>query len=109
MSEEQIVKILNEHKYCYLYDTQTFYATIAAVCGCVPIIICEPGKTKKDYLSEEECDKLRGIAYADILEEIQFAVSTRKQLIGSLNYDQKNEINIQKFIHYFLEKFECGE
>lgn len=105
LSEEQIVKILNEHKYCYLYDTQTFYANIAAVCGCIPIIVCEPGKTKSDYLSEEECRNLRGKAYADTPEEIQFAVSTRQQLIDSLNYDQKNETNILKFIHYIDEKF----
>ena len=105
MSEEQIVAILNEHKYCFLYDTQTFYGKIAAVCGCIPIVICEPGKTKRDYLSKEECENSYGIAYANTEEEIQLAISTRQQLIEKLKFDSWNDVNIKKFIKYIDEKF----
>ena len=94
--EEEIVRILNEHKYCYSYDTQTFYNVIAAVCGCIPVIILEPGKSIEDYIGPNE--EHYGVAYGNTPEQIAYAIETRGQLLRSLDYTQRNEENINRFI-----------
>lgn len=105
MDEEDIVRILNTCKYCYSYDMQTFYTTIAAVCGCIPINVLEPGKTIEDYMGNDEIAQRAGIAFGDSPEEIQFAESTRSQLLQRLDYSKSNEENINKFIQYVSERF----
>lgn len=102
-NEEDIVRIFNEYKYCFFYDTQTFYTNIAAVCGCLPICILEPGKTKSDYLKKD--DIIFGVAYGNTKEEIEYAKSTRNQLLNELDYTIQNEDNINKFIQLINEKF----
>ena len=49
--EEEKVKVFNECEYCVSYDTQTAYSKIAALCGCVSVVVPELGKTKSDYRS----------------------------------------------------------
>lgn len=82
LSEREKVRILNSCKYCYLYDTQTFYSTIAAVCGAIPVVIMEPGKKKNDYIGMD--DVVYGVAYGLSDEEIKFAQATRKLCIENL-------------------------
>jgi len=96
LRESEKVEILNTKKYCYLYDTQTFYSYIAAVCGCIPIVVPEPGKTRADYVGENDISY--GVAYGDDEEEIQYAISTREQLLNSLNFEQSNNKNLGIFI-----------
>ena len=81
-SEIEKVKILNQCRYCYLYDTQTFYAVIAAVCGAIPIIVPEPGKSRKDYLGNDDISY--GVAYGDSEEEVHYAIKTRDLCIQGL-------------------------
>ena len=97
-SESEIVEIFNNSKYCYSYDTQTMYSSIAAICGCISIVVPEEGKARKDYLCGEE--KGYGVAYGDSPEEIKYAIDTRDNLIQSLDYTESNNHNIQKFIEY---------
>ncbi len=104
MSEKEIVSILNSCIYCYSYDTQTFYTKIAAVCGCVPIVMLEPGKTKEDYLAQSEIS-IKGIAYGNSADEIERAIATRNDLLESLNYDELNDININRFIDLLIKRF----
>lgn len=103
LPEEEKVKILNETERCYLYDTQTFYSSIAAVCGCLPIIVPEPGKTKEDYYASWETHP--GQAFGESAEEIEHALKTRKQCIENLNYDKINEENANYFIKILKENF----
>lgn len=105
MNDYEIVKIFNSCKYCYSYDTQTFYTSIAAVCGCIPIIIMEPNKEKKDYLGEDELDAF-GIAYSDDEIEIEKALRTRNKLIKSLDFKDQNEKSIESFIEFLKMNFE---
>ena len=105
MDEEEIVRILNTCKYCYSYDMQTFYSTIAVVCGCISILVPEPGKDLCDYKSEDEIRQRAGIAFGDSPEEIQFAVSTRPLLLQRLDASKTNNENINKFILYTSERF----
>ena len=102
--EDEIVRILNNSKYCYDYDTQTFYTIIAAVCGCIPIIVLEPGKTKADYLKDATYNTV-GIAFGTSREEIEHAISTRDLLLKRLDYSDRNEQNINLFIQYTSDRF----
>ena len=103
MPEQEIVRVFNNTRYCFCYDTHTFYTIIAAVCGCIPIVIMEPGKTVSDYLDPD--DKHLGIAYGFTQEQIQYAIDTRELLIESLNYRDANEDAMKTFIslidHHF--------
>ena len=103
MPEDEIVSIFNNSKYCYFYDTQTYYSVIAAVCGCIPIIVLEPNKSISDYLSPNE--RHLGRAYGDSSEQLQYAIDTRDQLIKSLDYREHNEENITKFISLVSSSF----
>lgn len=96
MTQEEVVDMFNNHKYCYCYDPQTFYLKIAAVCGCIPIMVMEEGKTEKDYLSSSE--QHYGIAYGDTPEQIQYAIDTRDLCIKSLDYSNSNILDTQKLI-----------
>lgn len=104
MTEKEIVKVLNEHLFCYSYDTQTFYTSIAAICGCIPIIVMEEGKTKEDYLGNRD-SKPYGKAYGDSEKEIQWAISTRDQLLKSLDWTEMNNKEADKFIEIMKIKF----
>lgn len=76
LSEENKVKAFNQCEYCISYDTQTAYSSIAALCGCVSIIVPEEGKSWLDYrgrteakdgialgFSKKEIDRARKSAY----------------------------------------------
>lgn len=96
-SERDIVRIFNETKYCYCYDTQTFYTTIAAVCGCIPIVVPEQGKTRADYTMGD--DTSYGVAYGDTEDEIAYAIATRAQLIDKVHaFKQENITAADYFI-----------
>ncbi len=105
MTQEELVEMFNTHKYCYIYDTQTFYTYIAAVCGCIPIVVMESGKTFEDYFTEDERNySIYGIAYGDSPEQIQYAINTREKLLQLLDFPRTNHENALKMVDY-LEDF----
>lgn len=104
LKEAEIVEIFNKHKYCYSYDTQTFYVSIAAVCGCIPIIVPEPGKTKADYRGEDE-RYTPGVAWGDSPEEIEHAIKTREELLERLNFTAPNRESVDLFLQLISQKF----
>lgn len=105
LSDEEKVKIMNQCKYCYSFDTQTFYSTVAAICGCISIVVPEPGKKREDYLCEDE--KGWGIAYGTSQEELDFAQSTINELEQYIeSFNIHNRENVQKFLAYCQEHFQ---
>lgn len=105
LPDEEKVKVMNQCEYCYSFDTQTFYSTVAAICGCVSIVIPEQGKTRADYLSEGE--KGWGIAYGTSPEELEFAKRTQTELKAWIDsFEVNNHENVKKFIEYCQEHFE---
>jgi hypothetical protein len=77
-TQEDYVTIFNQYKYFISYDSITFLSVIAALCGCVSIVVKVDGLSKEDwintlavgeYLKESGEPALYGIAYgADDLE-----------------------------------------
>lgn len=102
MTEPEIVKIFNTCEKAYLYDLQTSYASIAALCGCIPISVLEPGKTKEDYIGVDDAEPL-GRAFADTQEEINYAIKTREALKERF---EKRETENMKEVNYFLKECE---
>jgi len=103
MSQKDLVRIFNEHKYCYSYDTQTFYTTIAAVCGCIPIIVMKPGEKETDYRKPGEM--YYGQAIGDSPEQIQYAIKTRELRLRELDYKEHNKANTLHLIKLLEERF----
>lgn len=104
-SESEKVRAFNTYKYCYIYDTQTFYTAIASVCGCIPIVVLEPGKKKDDYLATGENPV--GVAFGDTPENIEYAVRTRHELIQNLKmFEQWNDTAVDHFIDVCGKYFE---
>lgn len=102
--EPEIVHVFNECEYCYSYDTQTLYSTIAAICGCISIVIPEEGKTREDYLDSNE--KGWGIAYGESTEQIEFAIATRHKCIDRFKHLQEdNSKNVDEFIQMCEDYF----
>lgn len=106
-SEPEKVKAFNTYKYCYFYDTQTFYTKVAAVCGCVPVVVLEPGKNKEDYFGKgDEALKALGVAYGETKEEISYALNTQKEVLGRIRQlEEKNRGNAEYFINTCREYF----
>lgn len=104
LRETEKVEIINQCERCYLYDTQTFYSSIVALCGCIPIVVLEPGKTKKDYVKPE--DKVCGVAYGDTEKQILYAIKTRgdvmKRIDGMLS---ANEPSVTSFMETCKDYF----
>lgn len=107
LPDEEKVKVMNQCEYCYSFDTQTFYSTVAAMCGCISVIIPEPGKKRGDYLAEGDENLGFGIAFGTSPEEIEFARSSQKKLHDWIDsFDVRNHENVQKFLAYCQEYFQ---
>ena len=104
-SEEEKVQMLNKCAYCYSYDLQTFYSAIAAVCGCLSIVVLEPGRRKEDYYSVSELESANGIAFGDSPEERRKALATRSKLLESLNFTERNRQELDTFLALLQTKF----
>ena len=80
---DDLIPIFNRYKYFYSYDGFTNMLQMAALCGCIPIIV--PFKyfdTINDFW--EEGWFTNGIAYGDSCQEIQRALDTRQNMIDEL-------------------------
>jgi len=77
------INIFNNHKYFISYDSITFLSIIAALCGCISIVVKVDGLSKHDwlntmpvadYLKASGETMLYGIAYG--ADELQNAIDT---------------------------------
>lgn len=102
--EEEKVKVFNECEYCISYDTQTAYSSIAALCGCISVIVPEEGKRKSDYRSVNEVGY--GVAWGFSENEKDFAKATRCKVLELYKLTNDKGINsagdfIKKCSSYF--------
>lgn len=96
LSEPEKVKVFNQCEYCISYDTQTAYSRIAAICGCISIVVPEEGKEKKDYRSPS--DNTDGIAFGFDKSEIDFAISTQSR--AKKYYEDQNKDSLNQVKHF---------
>lgn len=104
LSEQEKVRVFNECKYLICYDTQSAFVTLAALCGCIPIVVPEKGKGRTNYKGKD--DNAYGVAFGFGEKEIEYAINTRNQLIEyckSKNEESKNEVKklAEECINYF--------
>ena len=105
LPEDKKVQQFNKCKYCVSYDLYTAYSSIAAMLGCISIVVPEPGKTRYDYGSTPRY----GIAFGFDETEIQFAQTTLDKLAELFDAtEQQNRENIKYFIeecrkHFHME------
>ena len=105
LTEKDKVDVLNKSKYCISYDTQTAYSAIAAICGCISIVIPEEGKTWKDYRSTEE--ESYGVAFGKSEDQISWAKQTTSKVIEryrAINVNGMKET--EKFAKEAIDYFE---
>ncbi len=97
LPEKEKVKVFNECEYCICYDTFTAYSTIASLCGCISVVIPEPGKTKEDYIIPGVNNW--GKAWSFEPEEIEFAKNTRHKIYEMyLKSNADSETSAKEFI-----------
>lgn len=98
LPEEEKVKIFNQCEYCISYDTQTTYSTIAAMCGCISIVVPEEGKKRNDYRNDEDCTYGEAFGFSE--EEIEHSKKTANLLKGFFeNKNKESLISAQKFVN----------
>ena len=95
LSEKEKVKIFNECEYCICYDTQTAYSQIAALCGCISVVVPEAGKTRNDYRTHNGniFDTGYGEAFGFSQEEIDYAKNTTEQLTKMFKKAENDSIS----------------
>ena len=99
LSEKEKVKTFNESKYCISYDLQTAYSQIAALCGCISVVVPEPGKKREDYRLEN--DNSYGEAFGFDADEINYAKETAPKLLKM--YQMNNEKNNEQIVNFIWE------
>lgn len=105
-TDEQKQEAFNRFAYCVSYDTQTYFCNYAAMCGCIPVVMPEPGVSKAEWQPVEEYR--HGVAYGLSEAELEFARDTRHLLVeASKRREAQNGIAVDHFIReceaYFSE------
>ena len=105
LPEIEKVKQFNQCEYCISYDMQTAYTLIAALCGCISILIPEEGKKRGDYRKPGEIDY--GEAFGYNVSEIEYARSTMNKVYESfLRFNTEGKENVQQFANDCICFFE---
>lgn len=97
LTPRQKAEEFNRRRYFYCYDPYTMYYMYAAICGCIPIVVPEPGKSKLDW-HPKEVDRL-GVAYGD--EDVPWAIETREKLLDRLRGGREAE---DRMLQAFIRK-----
>jgi len=87
LSSREKAELFNSTAYFYTYDLHTMYARYAAFCGCIPIVVPQPGLAREQWTPHET--ERYGIAYGE--EDIGWAVATRDRLLHQLTLDRAAE------------------
>jgi hypothetical protein len=88
---EYLAEMFNKHEIFFTYNTQTFIANLAALCGCISVVLPHP-KTNREKIHKFPQNKY-GVAYG--FEDIQHSIDTLplvKENIESLLQDHKNSL-----------------
>ncbi|MDZ7952158.1 glycosyltransferase [Nostoc sp. DedQUE09] len=87
LSQEILIEIFNRKEYLISYDPYSYICVMAALCGCIPIIVPITGTTKEEWfkslstsviLEQSGQCELKGIAYG--FEEVEYARNTLEKV-----------------------------
>lgn len=102
LSHREKAEVFNRTRYFYTYDPYTLYARYAALCGCIPIIVPQPGVTRDQWVPYEQ--ERYGLAYGE--EEIGWAVVTRDLMLSEIGReDEMEKAMLRSFIAKCYERF----
>ncbi len=104
MFETDKVKVMNECEYCISYDTQTAYNRVAALCGCISVVMPEPDKGIETY--RNQYDKRYGVAIGFAEEQIRYARETVGLLLEEhMNINRLSKDSVEGFVRICHDKF----
>jgi len=102
MSHAQMAEVFNRTRILYCHDPYTMYAFYAALCGCIPVVLPQPGVTREQWRARAE-DRW-GIAYGE--EDIGWALETRQALISRYQREREEEDRmVQDFLGKLARRF----
>ena len=104
-----LVEIFNKHEIFFTYNTQTFISVLAALCGCISVVIPHPtggGKFSEKESTKENMLKLptfkAGIAYG--FDDIQHSIDTLPYVKNNLlECLENNDRELTEFINNSYE------
>lgn len=99
LSHEEMANIFRKSKYFISYDLYTMYSRYAAMCGCIPVVVPEPGLSEEKW--RPEIDKRYGVAYG--WEGVPWAIETRDLLLEAI---KKSDIDSDNSVHNFVRIIE---
>lgn len=93
---EMAADFLNRTKYMYCYDNECFWVTLAALCGCIPVVIPNNGLDSATWKQHFPFNK-RGVAFGmDEIEQAQSELSLVEEHCMSVQINDLNKV--KKFI-----------
>lgn len=89
---------VSKFKTFYTYDDATFFSTIAAMCGCLSVIV-DPKMSPEEFRKH---NPYYGIAYGETESEIEWAKKTAHLIPGWLKKMEQDSLDqTDKFIEYY--------
>lgn len=94
-SHQEIADVFNRAEFFYCHDPHTLYLYYAALCGCTPVVIPQPGLDAQTWRDGFELQQ--GVAYG--VEEIAWANATREGLFADMAAaKQKEDVMVRHFV-----------
>jgi len=104
--DENIIKTcFNKSKVCLSYDATTYIALQAAMCGCVSVVIPDPGVSKFDWLKNDLHSF--GVAYGfDDIDRAKGCVDFVKPNL--MKHEKKGYESVTAFVEFWKDKIQKG-
>jgi hypothetical protein len=97
LSDADAAKVFNRCEFCVSYDLYTMYSKYAALCGCLSVVVPEPGLSKTEWRRDPE-DRY-GLAYG--FDDIDEARASLPLLLPTL---KKKEGEAARLVTEFVGK-----
>jgi hypothetical protein len=96
-SQRECILIFNKHKYFISYDPITFLSVIAALCGCISIVIKIDGVSKQEWLNMTAASEYLKYSGEDMLYGIAYGADDIENAINTIHLVKNQWENILSF------------